>query len=44
MTVVAPDVAQALTAAWWTFRKAADNDTDGRDIAGASAEVQPGRH
>jgi len=40
MTVLAPDVAQALTAAWWTFRKAVGNDTEGWDLAGASAEVQ----
>jgi hypothetical protein len=37
MTVLAP----TLTAAWWTFRKAAGNDTEGWDMAGASAEVQP---
>lgn len=42
MTVLAPDVAQALTAAWWTFRKAAGNDTEGWDMSGAVAEVQPG--
>jgi hypothetical protein len=29
MTVLAPDVAQALTAAWWTFRKAVGNDHRG---------------
>jgi hypothetical protein len=41
MTVIAPDVAQALTAAWWTFRKAVGNDTEGWDMAGATAEVRP---
>jgi hypothetical protein len=41
MTVLAPDVARALTAAWRTFRKAAGNDTEGWDMVGASAEVQP---
>lgn len=28
--VAAPDVAEALTAAWWAFRKAAGSDTTGR--------------
>lgn len=44
MTVIAPDVAQALTAAWWTFRKAVGNDMEGWDMAGAIAEVRPGEH
>jgi len=41
MTVIAPDVAQALTAAWWTFRKAAGNDAEGWDMATATAEIRP---
>jgi hypothetical protein len=41
VTVTSPNVAQALTAAFWAFRKAANGDLDGRDMAGASAEVQP---
>lgn len=41
MTVTAPDVAQALTAAWWTFRKAVGNDAEGWDMTGATAEVRP---
>lgn len=41
MTVAAPDVAQALVTAWWTFRKAAGDDTEGWDTASASAEVRP---
>jgi hypothetical protein len=39
--VTAPDVAQALTAALWAFRKAAGDDPAGWDMAGATAEVQP---
>jgi hypothetical protein len=42
MTASAPDVAQALTAAWWAFRKAASDDTAGWDLPGATAEVRPG--
>jgi hypothetical protein len=41
MTVTAPDVAQAMTAAWWTFRKAVGNDTEGWDMATATAEIRP---
>ena len=41
MAIGAPDIAQALTAAWWVFRKAAGSDTAGWDLAGATAEVQP---
>jgi hypothetical protein len=41
MTVLAPDIAQALTTAWWTFRKAVGNDTEGWDMASATAEVRP---
>ena len=41
MTVIAPDVAQALTAAWWTFRKAVGSDTEGWELASAAAEVTP---
>jgi len=41
MTIGAPDIAQALTAAWWVFRKAAGRDTAGWDLASATAEVQP---
>lgn len=39
MNVLAADVAEALSAAWWAFRKAAD---DGWDLTGAMAEVRPG--
>jgi hypothetical protein len=39
MTASAPDVAQALTAAWWAFRKAASDDTAGWDLPGATADV-----
>jgi hypothetical protein len=41
MTVIAPDIGQALTTAWWTFRKAVGNDTEGWDMASATAEVRP---
>jgi hypothetical protein len=41
VTVSAPDVAQALAAAWWVFRKAASDDAAGWDMAGATAEVRP---
>ena len=41
MTVGAPDIAQALTAAWWVFRKAAGSDAAGWDMASATAEVRP---
>jgi hypothetical protein len=40
VTVTAPDVAQALAAAWWVFRKAASHDA-GWDMAAATAEVRP---
>ena len=39
--VDAADVAEALTAAWETFRQAAGDDTAGWDMAAASAEVRP---
>jgi hypothetical protein len=42
MTVIAPDIAQALTAVWWAFRKAVGNDTEGWDMASATAEARPG--
>lgn len=41
VVVSAPDVAQALAAAWWVFRKAASDDAAGWDMAAATAEVQP---
>ena len=41
MTVHAPDLAQALTAAWDAFRQAAGDDTAGWDIASATAHVWP---
>ena len=41
MTASAPDAAQALTAAWRVFRRAAGDDTAGWDLPGAAAEVRP---
>jgi len=41
MTASAPDVARALTAAWWAFRKAASDDTAGWDMTSAAAEIRP---
>ncbi len=41
VAVYAADVAEALTAAWETFRQAAGDDAGGWDIAAASAEIQP---
>jgi hypothetical protein len=41
MTIGAPDIAQALSAAWLVFRKAAGSDTAGWDMASATAEVPP---
>ena len=41
MTVVAPDVGQALVTAWRVFRKAAGDDIAGWDVAAARAEVRP---
>jgi hypothetical protein len=41
MTASAADVARALTAAWWAFRKAASDDTAGWDMTGAAAEIRP---
>jgi len=41
MTIGAPDIAQALTAAWRVFRKAAGSDLAGWDTASATAEVRP---
>ena len=43
VTVDAPDVAEALDAAWWSFRQAVADDTEGWDLAAAMAEVRPGR-
>jgi len=40
-TVEAADVAEALDRAWWVFRKAAGDDAEGWDTAGATAEVRP---
>jgi len=40
MTISAPDVAQALTAAWDLFQHAA-GDAAGWDMARAAAEVRP---
>ena len=41
MTVTATDVAQALATAWWTFRRAAGDDSAGWDMARAQADVRP---
>jgi len=41
MTASAPDVARALTAAWWALRKAASDDTAGGDMTSAAAEIRP---
>ena len=41
MTISAPDVAQALTAAWDAFQHAAGDDAAGWDMTSAAAEVQP---
>ena len=41
VTIAATDVAEALTAAWWAFRKAASDDLAGWDLAAATAEVKP---
>jgi hypothetical protein len=41
MTVSAPDVAEALTAAWAAFGEAAAGDRLGWDMGGAEAEVRP---
>jgi hypothetical protein len=41
MTIGAPDIAQALTPAWWVFRRAAGSDAAGWDMASATAEVRP---
>ena len=39
--VEAADVAEALTAVWEAFRRAAGDDAAGWDMAGASAEIRP---
>ena len=39
--VYAADVAEALTAAWETFRRAAGDDAAGWDMAAASAKIRP---
>jgi hypothetical protein len=41
VTINAPDVAQALAAAWWVFRKAVGDDTAGWAMAAATAEIRP---
>jgi len=41
MTVVTPDVAEAVSTAWWAFRKAAADDPGGWDPAIVAADVQP---
>jgi hypothetical protein len=41
-TVLAADVAGALTIAWDAFRSAAGDDLSGWDVAAATAEVRPG--
>jgi len=41
MTVTAVDIGQAATAAWWVFRKAAD---DGWDAEDAIADIRPERN
>jgi hypothetical protein len=41
ITVIAPDVAQALAAAWWVFRKAVSDDAAGWDMADATADIRP---
>ena len=43
MTISAPDIAQALTAAWGAFQHAAGDDAAGWAMASAAAEVQPER-
>ena len=40
-TVDAADVAEALTAAWNAFHRAAGDDATGWDMAAASAEIRP---
>jgi hypothetical protein len=40
-TAEASDIAEALSAAWWAFRKAAGGDRAGWDLTGAAAEVKP---
>lgn len=41
MTIVAADVAEALAAAWWAFRKAAGDQARTWDKASATADVRP---
>jgi hypothetical protein len=41
VTVEGADVAQAMAAAWWVFRKAAGDDIAGWDTAAAAAETRP---
>jgi 1,2-phenylacetyl-CoA epoxidase PaaB subunit len=40
-TVLAPDVAEALTVAWDAFQRTVGDDLAGWDLASAKAEVQP---
>ena len=42
ITVAASNVAEALTAAWWVFRKAGSDDPAGWDTASAAADARPG--
>ena len=42
LTVDAPDVARALTAAWSAFVEAASDDPAGWEMASGTAEVGPG--
>ena len=42
LTVAALDVAGALDQPWRAFRKAADDDAAGWDMASVTAEVRPG--
>ena len=44
VTIVAMDVAGALTIAWDAFRSAARDDVTGWEVAAATAQVQPEAH
>ena len=44
VTVIATDVADALSIAWDTFRSAAQDDPAGWEVADATAQVQPEPH
>lgn len=43
MTITAADMADAVTAAWQAFLRAASDDAGGWDTESATAEVRPGR-